>query len=79
MAEPTSDKHFENKFEFPLMKLIEQRAIEKDISYLKAAEEVVPEYAIEIGYRDEEYDDFLIQKLEEERQAQKDNRPDKWA
>ena len=33
MAEPMSDKHYEEEFEFPLWKLIKQRADEKDISY----------------------------------------------
>jgi len=33
MAEPIPDKHYEEKFEFPLLKLIKQRAEEKDISY----------------------------------------------
>jgi len=52
MAEPTSDKHYEEKFEFPLWKLIKQRAEEKDISYLDASDEVLPEYMKTIKYRD---------------------------
>jgi len=44
MAEPTSDKHYEDDFEFELWKLIKQRAEEKDISYDKASKEVLPEF-----------------------------------
>ena len=62
MPEPTSDKHYEEKFEFPLWRLIKQRAKEKDISYLAAAEEVVPEYVKTIRYRDTEFEDAAIQK-----------------
>jgi len=62
MPEPTSDKHYEEKFEFPLWKLIQQRAKEKDISYLAASEEVVPEYVKTIRFRDTEFEDAAIQK-----------------
>ena len=61
MAEPTSDKHYEEKFEFPLWKLIQQRAEEKDISYIMASEEVVPEYAQTIRYRDTEFENAVVQ------------------
>ena len=44
MEEPMSDKYYEEKFEFPLWKLIKQRAEEKDISYSAASMEVMPEY-----------------------------------
>ena len=60
MAEPTSDKHYEEKFEFPLWKLIQQRAEEKDISYVQASEEVVPEYAQTIRYRDTEFENTVV-------------------
>ena len=43
MLEPTSDKHYEEKFEFPLWKLIKEYAEENDISYLQASEKIVPE------------------------------------
>ncbi len=33
MSEPMSNKHYEEKFEFPLWKLIKKRAKEKDLSY----------------------------------------------
>ena len=60
MAEPTTDKHYESKFEFPLWKLIKQRAEEKDISYLKASQEVSPEYSKGIRIKDEAYEDELV-------------------
>jgi len=60
MPEPTSDKHYESKFEFPLWKLIKQIAEEKDISYVKAAIEVVPEYVKTIRYRDTEFEGKVI-------------------
>ena len=66
MAEPTSDKHYEEKFEFPLWKLIKQRAEEKDISYVKAAKLVVPEYVKNIRYRDTEFEDAAIEKRRKE-------------
>jgi len=60
MPEPTSDKHYETKFEYPLWKLIKQRAEEKDISYVQAAGEVTPEYEKGIRYRDKEYEHSTI-------------------
>jgi len=62
MLEPTSDKHYEEKFEFPLWKLIKERADKKDISYVKACEEVLPEYEKTIRYRDTEFEDAAVQK-----------------
>ena len=61
MAEPTSDKHYETDFEFSLWQLIQQRAKEKDISYRKAADEVVLEYKKTIRYRDTEFETEHIQ------------------
>lgn len=66
MPEPTSDKHYESKFEFPLWKLIKQRAEEKDISYVEASGEVVSEYVKTIRYRDTEFEDSEIHKRAEE-------------
>ena len=66
MPEPMSDKHYEVKFEFPLWKMIKQRAEEKDISYVAASEEVVPEYVKTIRYRDTEFEDAAIQKRAKE-------------
>lgn len=60
VEEPTSDKHYEDKFEFPLWKLIKQRAEDKDISYLAALNEVLPEYVKTIRYRDEEFENEAI-------------------
>lgn len=56
MAEPTSDKHYEEKFQFPLWTLIKQRAEERDISYYRALKDVLPEYVKTIRYRDEEFE-----------------------
>jgi hypothetical protein len=50
MSQPVSDEYYEEKFAFPLWKLIERRAVKKDISYAKAALEVVPEYQKTIEY-----------------------------
>ncbi len=65
MAEPTSDKHYEEEFEFPLWKLIKQRAEEKDIGYAAAIVEVVPEYERTIG-QNTESDKAAIQKRAKE-------------
>ena len=62
MAEPVSDKHYEEKFEFPMWKLVKKRAAEKDISYGAAADEVIPEYAKNIRYRDLEFEQEEITK-----------------
>ena len=61
MPEPTSDKHYEEEFEFLLWKMIQQRAKDKDISYRKAADEVVSEYKKTIRYRDVEFETEHIQ------------------
>ncbi|MFC1909240.1 hypothetical protein ACFLXD_05240 [Chloroflexota bacterium] len=66
MAEPTSDKHYEEKFEFPLWKLIKQRAKEKDISYHDAMLEVVPDFQKTIRYRDKEFEEAAIKKGRDE-------------
>ena len=60
MAEPMSDKYYEEEFEFPLWKLIKQRAEEKDISYIEASEELIPEYAKGIRYRDDEFESKAV-------------------
>jgi len=62
----TADEHYEEKFEFPLWKLIKQRAEEKDISYSAAAEEVTPEYMKTIRYQDKEFENAAIQKRRQE-------------
>ncbi len=59
-AEPTSDKHYEEKFEFPLWKMIKRRAEEKDTSYVIALNEVLPEYVKTIRYGDEEFENAII-------------------
>ena len=66
MEEVFSDKGYETEFKNPLWNLIKQRAREKDISYLAAAEEVVPEYAKTIRYRDTEYENSEVEKRAKE-------------
>jgi hypothetical protein len=66
MPEPMSDKHYEEKFEFPLLKLIKQRALEKDISYSAAYKEVLPEYEKTIKYKDTEWTDAQIKQRNQE-------------
>ena len=61
MEESLRDKHYEEKFEFPLWKLIKQRAEEKDISYAAASSEVLPEYIKTIHYRDTEFEEAAVQ------------------
>lgn len=74
MVEPTSvDNKYEAEFEFPLLKLIRQRAEEKDISYLEAADEVVPEYARTLRLRDSEYIEELLKKEQEHLDQVKEN------
>ena len=68
MGEPTSKKQYEEKFEFPLWKLIKNRAEKLDISYLKASQEVFPEYVKTIRYRDISFEDTEIKKWSEELQ-----------
>ncbi len=62
MEKSTSDEHYEERFEFPLWKLIKQRAKEKDISYLAAMNEVSPEYGQSIRYGDRKFEESLIVK-----------------
>ena len=57
MSKDWAGDYYEEKFEFPLWKLIKERAEEKDISYLKAAEEVAPEFAKGVRIRDTEFED----------------------
>ncbi len=67
MSDPMSDKHYEEEFEFPLWKLIKKRAKEKDISYVEACKEVVPEYVKSIRYGDTAFEDAAIQKRVKEK------------
>lgn len=62
MEKSWADNHYEEEFEWPLWKLIQKRAKEKDISYRKAAQEVAPEYVKGIRIGDVEYEDDLIKK-----------------
>jgi hypothetical protein len=66
MAEPTSDKHYEEKFEFELWKVIKKYAEEKDISYHDAMLAVLPEFQKKIRYRDAEFENEQITKRRQE-------------
>ena len=66
MAEPTQDKHHDEKFEFPLWKLIQQYGEEKDISYGQAADVMQLEYANKLRYRDLEFEEAEINKRRQE-------------
>ena len=66
MDDNFTDNHYETEFEIRLWTLIKQRARKKDISYLAAAEEVVPEFAKTIRYRDEEYENSEVEKRAKE-------------
>jgi len=66
MDDDFTDKHYETEFEIRLWTLIKQRARKKDISYLAAAEEVVPEFAKTIRYRDEEYENSEVERRAKE-------------
>jgi len=65
MAESPLEKHYEEKFEIPLWRLIKQRAEENDISYAAAIVKVVPEYARTIG-KNTGSDEAAIQKRAKE-------------
>lgn len=62
MALIDENGHYESKFEFPLWKIIKQHAQKKDISYLQASIEVLPEYEKGIRYRDTAYEEEVIGK-----------------
>lgn len=70
------NEHYEEKFKFPLWELIKQRADEKDISYVAAIEEVVPEYIKTIRYRDEAFEDECIQNRRQEFAALTNQKPE---
>ncbi|MBW1913859.1 MAG: hypothetical protein JRI86_02870 [Deltaproteobacteria bacterium] len=65
----TAEEHYEEKFEFELWKMIKERANEKDISYLDASKEVLPEYIKTIRYRDDEFERTEIEKRQKELDA----------
>ncbi|MGN1004522.1 MAG: hypothetical protein ACI4O5_06755 [Oscillospiraceae bacterium] len=51
----STDPHHEEKFQFPLMKQIEDYAEEHDISILQASKVIVPQFSANLPWRDEEY------------------------
>lgn len=60
MPEDSPDMHYEEKFELPLWKMVQQRAEEKDISYNAAYGEVLLEYQKLIRYKDVAWEDAQI-------------------
>jgi hypothetical protein len=64
-----ADVHGEERFEFPLMRLIREKAEEKDVSILAAAREVVPEYAKPLKWRDTEYNKAQMKLYNDETEA----------
>ncbi len=61
---PMSDEYYEEQFEFPLWKMIKERAEKKNISYTQAQKECLPEYikAQKLRYRDEDYENKVVTK-----------------
>ena len=62
MEELEWEKHYDEEFEFPMWRLIKERAAERDISYLAASEEVAAEYVKTIRYGDTKFEEAEIQK-----------------
>ena len=66
MGKSTADEHYEEKFEFPLWTMIKKRAEEKDLSYIDAAWEVLPEFGKDIRFRDDAFEDECIENRKRE-------------
>jgi hypothetical protein len=64
--EPTSDKHYESKWESPLWKMIKEYADKKDVSYNQAWKEVSPVHFKMVKYRDTKFEDEVIRKRNKE-------------
>lgn len=56
---------YEEKFEFPLLKLVREKAEELDISYHDALVLVKPDYVRTCRYGDEEFEQKAIDEFEE--------------
>ena len=56
----STDPYYEKKFKFPLLEQIEDYAEENDCSILKASKTVVPRYAMELPWRDQELFDSAL-------------------
>ena len=56
---------YEEEFEFPILKLVREKAEELDISYHDALVLVKPEYVKTIRYGDKEFEDKTIAAFEE--------------
>ncbi len=62
MASRAKTDHYEEKFEYPVLKLIRQRAEKKNISYSRAANEVAQEFAKTIRFRDDDFENAALKK-----------------
>ena len=69
MEDLVYDENYEDNFESALWKMIKERAKEKDISYMEASEEVLPEFQKTIRYRDTEFEDAALKKRAEDKEA----------
>ncbi len=67
----TADGHYEEKFEFPLWKMIKEYAKKQDVSYLAAQNKVLHDYCLNAGlrYRDAAYEDPIIKERWDELKA----------
>ena len=68
----TMDQHYESEYESPFLKLVRQRAKEKDISYHDATLEVMPEYIKTIRYGDTEFELAEMKKYDEESRLERE-------
>ena len=65
----TAQEHFEDKFEFPLWKIIKTYAAKHDCSYVDASEAVLSDYVATINYGDEEFENACMKKRHAELEA----------
>ena len=71
MAKDLAGEHYEEDFEFELWKMIKEHAKKKDLCYLDAAIEVMPEYGKGVRFYDEEFEEELRQNRKKELAEQK--------
>ena len=65
----TSEAHYEEKFEFPLWKIIQEYAKKHDCSYVDASEAVLSDYVKTIKYDDEEFENKCVEIRHKELEA----------
>jgi hypothetical protein len=75
--EPTSDKHYESKWESPLWKMIKEYADKKDISYNQAWKAVSKEHFKQVRYRDTAFEDAEIRKRHQQIAALREQEKEK--